>query len=246
MRPETLFISDLHLSVARPEVVRRFLAFLDGRAAGAAALYVLGDLFDAYIGDDDNGEPNRSVKAALRRLVEGGTAVWFQHGNRDFLLGERFARETGISLLGDYAVVDLYGEPTLLTHGDLLCTDDVQYQAARLRVRSPEWQANALGKPLWMRRLYARWYRLKSGYDKKGKTLDIMDVNAETVRASVAERNVRRLIHGHTHRPGRYQLDLAGGQSFERIVLPEWAGAETLLCVSAEGYRVEPLEALAL
>jgi UDP-2,3-diacylglucosamine hydrolase len=237
---ETLFVSDLHLSGARPEIARCFLRFLDERVRGVERLYILGDLFDAYIGDDDNARPNRDIKAALKRLTDSGTEVYFQHGNRDFLLGERFSRETGVKLLGDYAVIDLYGIPTLVTHGDLLCTDDVQYQTARVRVRAEAWKRNALGKPLWMRRFYARWYRLKSGLDKRGKTHDIMDVNSEAVAEALRRHGVSRLIHGHTHRPAVHELEI-GGTVCQRFVLPEWGGEEWALCWDREGFRREAI-----
>ena len=240
MRPETLFISDLHLTADRPKTVERFLALCGGRARGAERFYILGDLFDAYIGDDNRAWPFNAVRQALAGLTRDGIQVGFQAGNRDFLVGERFARETGARLLGDHERIDLYGTPTLLMHGDLLCTDDVQYQAARLRVRSPEWQANALAKPLWMRKLYARWYRFKSGLDKGGKTLDIMDVNQDAVTDTLRRFNVRRLIHGHTHRPGRHEFTV-DGQPAERFVLPEWNGKEWLLVLDADGQRQEPL-----
>ncbi|BBL74051.1 UDP-2,3-diacylglucosamine diphosphatase [Methylomagnum ishizawai] len=238
MRRETLFVSDLHLSAARPDTARRFLRFLDAQAQGAERLYILGDLFDAYLGDDDDSRPNREVKAGLKRLVESGTEVFFQHGNRDFLLGQRFAEETGVRLLGDYAVIDLYGAPTLLTHGDLLCTDDVQYQTARARIRTEAWKRDALGKPLWLRRLYARWYRFKSGLDKSGKTYEIMDVNGQTVAEALRGAGVARLIHGHTHRPQVHELNIEGNNC-QRFVLPEWNGEEWALCFDAAGFRRE-------
>ncbi|SMF94494.1 UDP-2,3-diacylglucosamine hydrolase [Methylomagnum ishizawai] len=238
MRRETLFVSDLHLSTARPDTARRFLRFLDAQASQAERLYILGDLFDAYLGDDDDSQPNRAVKAGLRRLVDGGTEVFFQHGNRDFLLGQRFAEETGVRLLGDYAVIDLYGTPTLLTHGDLLCTDDVQYQTARARIRTDAWKQDALGKPLWLRRLYARWYRIKSGLDKSGKTYEIMDVNGDAVAEALRGAGVARLIHGHTHRPQVHDMNIEG-KSGQRFVLPEWNGEEWALCFDAAGYRRE-------
>jgi UDP-2,3-diacylglucosamine hydrolase len=240
LRQETLFVSDLHLSIVRPETIRRFLRFLDHRARGAERLYILGDLFDAYIGDDDDGPPNREIKSALRRLTDHGTGVYFQHGNRDFLLGERFCSETGIVLLGDHAVIDLYGTPALLTHGDLLCTDDIQYQAARLRVRADGWKRNALSKPLWLRRLYARWYRFKSGLHKSGKNHEIMDVAPDTVAEAMARHGVEVLIHGHTHRPAVHETEI-GGQVRLRIVLPEWDGRETVLRWDSEGYQRESL-----
>lgn len=240
MPSETLFISDLHLAASRPESVERFLEFIRHRVAGAESLYILGDLFDAYLGDDNDAWPFGVIKQVLKQRVEAGTAIFIQPGNRDFLLGERFQLETGCELLGDYALIDLYGTPTLLTHGDLLCTDDVQYQAARVRVRSPEWRAHALGKPLWMRQWYARWYRFKSGLDKGGKTREIMDVNMDTVRQVMRRYGVRRLIHGHTHRPAIHAFTL-DGQTVERLVLPEWNGNEWLLCWNARGFHQETL-----
>lgn len=238
IRRETLFVSDLHLTAARPETVSRFLQFLSERAAGSEQLFILGDLFDAYLGDDDLSSPFQEVRAHLRQLTLDGTRVFFQAGNRDFLLGSDFAQDTGVTLLGDYAVVDLYGTATLLTHGDLLCTDDVEYQAARKRVRAPEWRAYALGKPLWLRRLYARWYRFKSGRDKGGKTLEIMDANPQAIIEALMTHNTRRLVHGHTHRPGFHMHETPSGES-ERLVLPEWNGEEWLLVIDETGGRQE-------
>jgi len=240
MRRESLFISDLHLTANRPEVVERFLHFCHRRATGAERLYILGDLFDAYIGDDNESWPFNAIKSGLKRLTEHGTHVFVQHGNRDFLLGDRFAHQTGARLLNDYEVIDLYGTPALVTHGDLLCTDDIQYQAARQRVRAPQWKANALGKPLWMRQLYARWYRFKSGLDKGAKTHEIMDVNPATVESVMREYGVNLLIHGHTHRPAMHLLQI-DGKTAQRVVLPEWNGQEWLLCSTAEGLVQEPL-----
>ncbi|MGX2040851.1 UDP-2,3-diacylglucosamine diphosphatase [Methylocaldum sp. MU1018] len=241
MKHETLFISDLHLSSARPEITQRFLQFLGCRARESGRLYILGDLFDAYLGDDDDFSPNREVKAAFKSLTDSGTKVYFQHGNRDFLLGNRFARETGVSLLSDYEVIDLYGVSTLITHGDLLCTDDVLYQRARERVRTEAWKRAALSKPLWLRRLYARWYRFKSGLDKRGKTAEIMDVNPEAVKATMRRYGVNRLIHGHTHRPAVHDLEIENKRC-RRFVLPEWGRNETVLCWNQEGFHTEAIE----
>jgi UDP-2,3-diacylglucosamine hydrolase len=238
VKPETLFISDLHLSATRPDTTRRFLRFLETRVLGAERLYILGDLFDAYIGDDDDSRLNRAVQRGLRQAVDSGTAIFFQHGNRDFLVGERFVEATGTRLLGDQAVIDLYGTPTLVTHGDLLCTDDVRYQAARARVRTGEWKRNALAKPLWLRRGYARWYRFKSGRDKSGKSAEIMDANPGAVVETMRRFDVSRLIHGHTHRPAVHDLDI-GGVGGRRFVLPEWNGGERVLCWDLEGFRWE-------
>ncbi|BBA33428.1 UDP-2,3-diacylglucosamine hydrolase [Methylocaldum marinum] len=241
MKNETLFISDLHLSIARPAITQRFLRFLDRRVSGAERLYILGDLFDAYLGDDDDHSPNREVKSAFRRLTDSGTQIYFQHGNRDFLLGEAFALETGIGLLGDYEIIDLYGTATLVSHGDLLCTDDLQYQRARERIRTDAWKKTALAKPLWLRRLYARWYRFRSGLDKRGKPAEIMDVNAEAVKDTMCRYGVEQLIHGHTHRPAIHQL-MIDNKSCRRFVLPEWGHSETVLCWSPESFRTEAID----
>lgn len=242
MRPETLFISDLHLGAARPDITRKFLAFVQNRAQGAERLYILGDLFDAYIGDDDDSSPNREVKAALKRLSESGTAIFFQHGNRDFLVGERFCQQTGAVLLGDYAVVDLYGESVLITHGDLLCTDDVLYQAARSRVRAEAWKRHALSRPLFIRQLYARWYRFRSGLDKRKKSAEIMDANPEAVIAALTQHGVSKLIHGHTHRPAVHELTI-DGRPAQRFVLSEWNPSGTALCwKKAEPWSIEPID----
>ena len=242
MPAETLFISDLHLSAARPATTRRFLSFLDDRAQGAERLYILGDLFDAYIGDDDNSSPNREIKAALKRLVNAGTSIYFQHGNRDFLLGERFCQETGLMLLGDYAVIELYGESALVTHGDLLCTDDINYQAARIRVRAEAWKRNALAKPLFVRQLYARWYRFKSGLDKGKKNQEIMDANPQAIAKSLQSHGVALLIHGHTHRPAAHSFTIDGNPA-RRFVLAEWKETGQVLCWNSNGdWIVENLD----
>lgn len=240
MRQETLFISDLHLKGSEPQGVQRFLSFLDNRAAEAERLFILGDLFDAYLGDDDEGFPFGVVKKALNRLTHQGTLVYFQAGNRDFLIDQDFSLKTGVELLGDIAIIDVYGVPTLLMHGDLLCTDDLGYQTARIRVRTPEWRAYALGKPLWMRKLYARWYRFKSGLDKRGKTMEIMDVNQDAVICALEDAEVYRLIHGHTHRPGIHTILLPGGEA-ERLVLPEWGEKAWVWVYSAASRHQEPV-----
>jgi UDP-2,3-diacylglucosamine hydrolase len=219
--PETLFIADLHLSAVQPSRVALFQRFLAERAVRAESLYILGDLFDAYLGDDDRGFPVGAVQQALRQLVASGTPVYFQHGNRDFLVGAGFVDRTGISLLGDYTVVERYGDRILLMHGDLLCTDDVHYQKVRRRVRSAEWKQAALSKPLLARRLYARWYRLRSFFDKRGKSLEIMDVNDEEVIHVCDRFAVDTLVHGHTHRPADHRISSAG-RVLQRLVLAEW------------------------
>lgn len=241
MKQDILFISDLHISLEKTEITRRFLSFLNGRARQAQALYILGDLFDAWIGDDDNTPPNKSVKQALKALTDSGTSVFMLQGNRDFLLGRRFAEETGLTLLDEYAVIELNGTMTLLTHGDLLCTDDLPYQAFRVKSHSPEWQRNVLSKPLWLRLLAARWYRLRSHFHKRKKTQDIMDVNRQTVIDVMQRHECHTLIHGHTHRPAIHEL-LVDGHAAQRIVLSDWRKDSTeCLCWDGQAFRVEPV-----
>jgi UDP-2,3-diacylglucosamine hydrolase len=239
MNDEILFISDLHLSLDKPEITRRFLSFLSNRASRAAAVYILGDLFDAWIGDDDFTPPNNKIRSHLKQLTRSGVAVYLQQGNRDFLLGKKFADDTGVTLLDEYAVIDLFGTPTLITHGDLLCTDDLPYQAFRIKARSPEWQRSVLSKPLFLRLLAARWYRIRSYFHKRNKTLDIMDVNQDTVINVMRDRHCLRLIHGHTHRPAIHDFDIDGSQA-QRFVLAAWSkDSAEALCWSQNGYQIE-------
>ncbi len=241
MNLDTLFISDLHLSLEKPEITSRFLAFLNDRATKAAAVYILGDLFDAWIGDDDFTPPNNKIRKQLKQLTDSGIPVYFQPGNRDFLLGKQFCTDTGVILLDEYAVIDLYGTPTLLTHGDLLCTDDLPYQEFRVKSHSLEWQQTVLSKPLLLRLLVARWYRIRSYFHKRKKSQDIMDVNQDTVTTVMREKRCLRLIHGHTHRPAvhDFEIDLLAAQ---RFVLAAWSkhSAEAL-CWDSNGYHTEAL-----
>ena len=239
MKQDILFISDLHISLEKPEITRRFLAFLQNRAPQAVAVYILGDLFDAWIGDDDPTPPNSKIRKQLKQLTASGTPVYLQPGNRDFLLGKQFCQDTGVTLLDDYAIIDLYGTPTLLTHGDLLCTDDLPYQAFRVKSHAPEWRQSVLSKPLLLRLLVARWYRLRSYFHKRKKSQTIMDVNQDTVIRVMQEHNSLRLIHGHTHRPDVHNFDV-GGQLAQRFVLAAWRkDAGEVLCWDDKGYRVE-------
>lgn len=241
MNKDILFISDLHISLDKPEITRRFIDFLDKRAPEAAAVYILGDLFDAWIGDDDPTPPNRKIKKHLKQLTDAGTKVYLQQGNRDFLLGDRFRQETGVILIDDYVVIDLFGIPTLLTHGDLLCTDDLPYQAFRAKSHTPEWKRYVLSKPLLLRLLMARWYRFRSHFHKRKKTQEIMDVNQNTVITVMREHNCLRLIHGHTHRPGIHHFEI-DGQPGQRLVLAAWKkDAGEILCWNRNSYRVETL-----
>ncbi|MGR8930398.1 MAG: UDP-2,3-diacylglucosamine diphosphatase [Gammaproteobacteria bacterium] len=241
MKKDILFISDLHISLEKTEITRRFLSFLDGRVRKAKALYILGDLFDAWIGDDDNTPPNKTIKKALRAAIDSGTKIFLLQGNRDFLLGQRFADETGMTLLDEYSVIELGGKLALLTHGDLLCTDDLPYQAFRVKSHSPEWQRNVLSKPLWLRLLAARWYRLRSHFHKRKKTQDIMDVNQQTVIDTLRHHGCHTLIHGHTHRPAIHELRVDDLPA-QRIVLADWKKNHAeCLCWDGQAFRVEAI-----
>lgn len=222
MSAPALFASDLHLAPDRPEGVARFHRFIEGDAAAAGALYLLGDIFEAWVGDDDLASPfNADIVAALRRLSDHGVRVCFLPGNRDFLVGSAFARAAGLTLLDDPTRIDLFGVPTLLTHGDALCTDDIAYQAFRRQCRDPAWQRAALARPLAERHALARAMRAQSERIKADNTPEIMDVNADAVARALRDHDVRRMIHGHTHRPARH-TPVVDGQTRERWVLPSW------------------------
>lgn len=220
MKP-VLFISDLHLSPERPETIDLFLRFLQGPAAQAEVLYILGDLFDAWIGDDYRESPIPQIQSALRTLSSQGTRLCLMHGNRDFLIGERFAAASGCELLDDPTLIRLGREPTLLMHGDLLCTDDQAYQQARRQLRNPAFIRELLARPIPERLALAREYRRRSGEATSLAPAEIMDVNQQALEQALRKRGARRLIHGHTHRPGhhRFQLD---GEPADRWVLQEW------------------------
>jgi UDP-2,3-diacylglucosamine hydrolase len=219
-----LFISDLHLSEERAAANERFIAFLEGEARSAGALYILGDFFEYWIGDDDLEAPfNAVIAGLLRGLTRSGVPVYLMHGNRDFLLGEGFCRATGAVLLPDPSVVEVQGEKTLLVHGDTLCTDDHDYQAWRRVARSQEWQRDFLAKPREERRRMILGLREKSKAVIEAKPADIMDVNDGAVAEALRAHGVRRLVHGHTHRAGRHEHRV-DGRLCERWVLPDWYG----------------------
>ncbi len=216
-----LFISDLHLHETRPHITRAFFHFLHTQAAGAEQLYILGDFFDAWIGDDDDSALNADVAAELKKLSSAGTQIFLMHGNRDFLLGEKFAAQAGAQLIAEGTVIDLYGCPTLLLHGDDLCIDDKDYIAFRQQVRSPQWQQQILAQPLAARRALAAQLREKSQAMNSLKAEDIMDVSQAEVIRVMENAGVTRLIHGHTHRPAHHPLDVHE-KAAERIVLGDW------------------------
>jgi UDP-2,3-diacylglucosamine hydrolase len=217
-----LFISDLHLCEERPATTRAFFAFLAGPAREARALYILGDLFEYWVGDDDAEAPlNRQVGAALAALAATGVKVFLLAGNRDFLVGEAFARSAGLHLLTDPTLIELGGRAALLTHGDLLCTDDRAYQAYRAQVRDPQWQRAFLERPLTERKHMVEDLRRRSEAAKRDKSTEIMDVNAGAVAALLREWDYPTLVHGHTHRPAHH-LHEVDGHLCERWVLADW------------------------
>jgi UDP-2,3-diacylglucosamine hydrolase len=231
----TLFISDLHLKPEAPRLVDVLVDLLRGPGAEADAFYVLGDLFEAWPGDDDIDDPfNAPVVAAFRSLAARGVPLHFLHGNRDFLLGAAFERATGGRLLPETFVAAVGGIPTLLMHGDQLCTDDVAYQRFRAQAHNPAWQRQLLSQPLAARKALARQLREASDLAKSGKSDAIMDVNPEAVAAAFRGHGVVRMIHGHTHRPATHSLEV-DGQPRERIVLADWRERGEYLRVDSGG-----------
>lgn len=227
----TYFISDLHLHSPDSLVYSGFRDFLRAKSADADALYILGDFFDAWIGDDDETPFINEVKDLLRAFSYKAP-VYLCVGNRDFLLGERFAEETGVQLLRDETVIDLCGERVLLVHGDALCTDDTEYMQFRAMVRNPEWQQKVMSLPLDQRRQMAAGLRAQSKSLNAMKAEDIMDVNQSAVEQCMEKHAVKRLIHGHTHRPSRHEISLSDGSLAERIVLGDWNA--TGWCIKAD------------
>jgi UDP-2,3-diacylglucosamine hydrolase len=237
-----LFVSDLHLSPERPDMAARFLRFLAEEARTGSALYILGDLFDHWIGDDGADEPfNRDVLDALAALAATGVEVSFQHGNRDFLVSGRAALRGGLRLIHDPTVRDLFGTRTLLMHGDTLCTDDVRYQRFRVRIRRPIVVRTFLALPRGLRRAIVGGVRSLSETEKGVKPPEIMDVSAPTVEAALRANGYPRLIHGHTHRPGRH-VHAIDGQTCERWVLGDWYQRASYLRCDARGCAAVALD----
>lgn len=233
-----LFIADLHLNAARPEVSALFLRFLRECAPGNEGLFILGDLFEAWLGDDLVLPDYAPILSALRTLTDAGTPVFVQHGNRDFLLGEGFAATTGCTLLPEAHVLDLYGRRTLLLHGDTLCTDDHDYQAMRAQLRRPEFITAFLAKPAEERIAFARSLRERSQAETSRKSEYIMDVNAEAVTDAARRHQVDRIIHGHTHRPGLH-THIVDAHAVERVVMGDWGAQGSVVACDAHGCRLE-------
>ena len=230
----TLFISDLHLDPDRPAITELLLSFLAGEARDADALYVLGDLFEAWVGDDDDSELAARVAAGLRAVRDAGVPIDFIRGNRDFLLGQDYADRAGMTLRPDPCVVSLYGEPTLILHGDLLCSDDHAYLAFRRQVRDPAWQANFLAQPLAQRRAFAQQARAASQATQQKQSLEIGDATVSAVADTFTRYGVRRMVHGHTHRP-RIHAHQVADRDCERIVLGDWYEQGSLLRIERDG-----------
>jgi UDP-2,3-diacylglucosamine hydrolase len=239
----TLFISDLHLDGTRPDISAQFLDFLEREARRAEALYILGDLFEAWIGDDDPDPDKRRVIQGLRSVTSAGVKTYFIHGNRDFLIGKAFCRETGIELLTDGTVIDLYGRRVLLMHGDLLCIDDHSYQRLRRIVRNPIVQFVMRSLTLRQRQKLAE--RMRAGSKEHIKSMDmaapqIMDVNQAEVRRTMERFGVDCIIHGHTHRPAVHELQLDGKPAV-RIVLGDWYEQGSVLRWDQRGFELSKL-----
>jgi UDP-2,3-diacylglucosamine hydrolase len=232
------FISDLHLDPQQPQVVEGFLNYLESTAQKADALYILGDFFEAWIGDDFSNTFTRQIIKALRSFNDRGIPVFFMHGNRDFLIGETFIEQTGCQLLGDPTEIDLFGRKALLMHGDTLCTDDIDYQNFRKTVRDPQWQIEFLGQSLEARLAIAQNLRAMSKEKTGQKKEQLMDVSASAVVRIMADHGVDLLIHGHTHRPAAHQLEVAG-KSAQRYVLGDWGDKGWQIIADQTGIKLE-------
>lgn len=236
----TLFISDLHLDDRRPETTRLALKFLQDEAFDAEALYILGDLFEFWLGDDVTSQCALEIAGVLKKISDSGVPCIFMHGNRDFLLQEEYAARAGLKLLPEEHVADLYGERVLLMHGDSLCTDDVAYQQFRNVVRDAAWQRDFLAKSPQERLQTALEARDASAAHKGALDMTIMDVNPGEVVAAFERHDVHRMIHGHTHRPATHDLEVQG-QPAQRIVLGDWYTQGSVLRVSPGSYELSPL-----
>lgn len=237
---KTLFISDLHLHEQRPAGIDAFTRFMEGLPGQADALYILGDLFEFWIGDDAPLPGYATVMESMRRAADRGLPMYFMHGNRDFLIGAGFAAATGCSLLTDPTIVELGQTPVLLMHGDTLCTDDTEYQAFRRQVRDPQWQQTFLALPPQQRIEMALAYRSESMKRSGEKSMEIMDVAPTAVTAALEDAGVSHLIHGHTHRPGVHDFE-AGDRPARRIVLGDWYEQGSVLEWTDRGFELVTL-----
>lgn len=232
------FIADLHLNERQPEITELFLQFMRENAPLADSVYILGDLFDFWIGDDEDSELIRTVKTAIQTLTTQGVPCYFICGNRDFLLGKEFAEQTGMQLLPDYYLIDLYGKKTLICHGDTLCIDDIKYQQFRRKVHQKWRQRLFLCLPLWLRLRIAHKIRAKSRADKGTKSAQIMDINPQFTAETVANFGAEWLIHGHTHKQAVHICNISSESDrlFTRIVLGDWGKTASILTVDENGF----------
>lgn len=236
----TLFVSDLHIHEAQSEIGRQFARFLAEEASGASALYILGDLFESWIGDDDPNPHYAQTKTQLRELTDTGVPVYFMHGNRDFLIGDRFVQQTGVQLLDDPVVHEIHGTSVLLSHGDAYCTDDHEYQKIRRMTRDPQWQAAMLARSVSERLEYAAMARQQS-VEKTGSIDEsIMDVNAASIKKVMREHNVNTMLHGHTHRPAVHQFEL-DNELATRIVLGDWYEQGSVVRWDSNGFSLDTM-----
>ena len=235
-----LFISDLHLSGERVNITELFIDFLDQRASKADALYILGDLFEVWPGDDMIQPDYKESIVAMKQLADSGIPLFIMQGNRDFLMAEQFAGVSGATLIEDPTVINLYGTPTLLMHGDTLCTDDVEYQKFRAMVRDPRWKADFISKPNEERLAMTTKYRKISKEETAKKKMNIMDVNQQAVEAEMLDKNIHQLIHGHTHRPAIHEFSI-NNQKMKRIVLGDWFEQGSVLICDETGCQLEAL-----
>lgn len=236
----TLFISDLHLCKDRPHINDLFLRFLADIKTDVDALYILGDLFEVWIGDDAVATEDQYILSALHDITQQGTPVFVMHGNRDFLLADGFSNQTGCKIIPDPSIIDLYGTPTLIMHGDTLCTDDIEYMKFRGMVRSEQWQSQFLAMTPAQRAEMATKYRHESQKQTASKHAEIVDANQQAIESVMREQNVLYLIHGHTHRPGTHQFTL-DKKPAQRVVLGDWYEQGSLLIVDEHGYQLQTL-----
>jgi len=236
----TLFISDLHLSGERENITTLFIDFLEKRASKADALYILGDLFEVWPGDDIIQPDYRQSITSMKQLTDNGVPLYVMHGNRDFLMADQFSNISGATVIEDPTVIDLYGTATLLMHGDTLCTDDIEYQKFRAMVREPFWKKEFLAKSPEERLAMTASYRNISKEAMAQKSMDIMDVNQNAVEKAMSEHGVKQLIHGHTHRPAVHNF-IVNKEDMKRIVLGDWYKQGSVLNCDANGCVLEAL-----
>ena len=235
-----LFVSDLHLDAERPVAIDAFVDFVERECIRAERIFILGDLFEVWVGDDDDDPVLARAIDAIASLRAYEVPCYIMHGNRDFLLGEAFAERTGAKIMTDYVTVDIYGQSLLLTHGDLLCTDDTAYMKLRATVRDPQWQAGFLERPIAERRQIAASMRERSKTETATKSEDIMDVNQRAVEETLRSHGVNILVHGHTHRPGVHRFEIDGAPA-TRIVLGDWYTEGTILQWERSGFKLRTL-----